>query len=82
MKYVHDNDGIEEEVTLKEVIRLGKTDANFRKSIVTSAETLNTIVDALIRELLKLRNETGESRLKIIASALNQKHCIQVSHRG
>ena len=37
-----------------------------------------TIVDASIRELDRLRTETGENRLKIIASALNFEHCRQV----
>ena len=45
---------------------------------MTSTETLNTIVDASIRELDRLRTETGEGRLKIIASALNFEHCRQV----
>ena len=58
--------------------RLGEEDADFRRSIVTSAETLNTIVDASIRELERLRAKTGEKRLKIIASALNFEHCRQI----
>ncbi|MFY2643003.1 DEAD/DEAH box helicase [Achromobacter insuavis] len=78
LRYVR-RDGSEEiEVALEEVRRLGETDADFRRSIVTSTETLNTIVDASIRELDRLRNETGEARLKIIASALNFEHCRQV----
>jgi predicted HTH domain antitoxin len=60
------------------VRRLGEEDADFRRSIVTSAETLNTIVDASIRELERLRAKTGEKRLKIIASALNFEHCRQI----
>jgi len=45
---------------------------------VTSTETLNTIVDASIRELDKRREAAGDSRLKIIASALNYDHCRQI----
>jgi CheY-like chemotaxis protein len=48
---VRNEDGQEIEVSLEEVRRLGEQDADFRRSIVTSAETLNTIVDASIREL-------------------------------
>lgn len=78
LRYVRREDGEEIEVGLAEVRRLGETDADFRRSIVTSEETLNTIVDASIRELHRLRTETGERRLKIIASALNFEHCRQV----
>lgn len=78
LRYVR-RDGTQEiEVSLDEVRRLGETDADFRRSIVTSTETLNTIVDASIRELDRLRAETGEARLKIIASALNFEHCRQI----
>ncbi|MBU1740991.1 MAG: DEAD/DEAH box helicase, partial [Proteobacteria bacterium] len=52
--------------------------ADFRRSIVTSEETLTTIVDASIRELQRMRGETGNTRLKIIASALNYQHCHQI----
>ena len=79
LKYVREEDGQEIEVSLKEVRQLGEDDARFRRSIVTSKETLTTIVDASINELRKLRNSTGENRLKIIATALNQQHCIQVT---
>ena len=78
LKYVRQKDGKEIEVGLEEVRRLGEQDADFRRSIVTSGETLSTIVDASIRELEKRRNATGERRLKIIASALNYRHCIQI----
>ena len=78
LRYVRREDGEEIEVDLAEVRRLGETDADFRRSIVTSTETLNTIVDASIRELDRLRADTGEARLKIIASALNFEHCRQV----
>ena len=66
------------EVGLEEVRRLGEQDADFRRSIVTSTETLNTIVDASVRELDKLRQTADDNRLKIIASALNYEHCRQV----
>lgn len=78
LRYVRREDGQEIEVGLDEVCRLGEEDADFRRSIVTSTETLNTIVDASIRELYRLREQTGEIRLKIIASALNYEHCRQV----
>lgn len=78
LRYVRREDGAEIDVTLDEVRRLGEEDADFRRSIVTSQETLNTIVDASIRELQKLRAATSDDRLKIIASALNFEHCRQV----
>lgn len=78
LRYVREEDGNEIEVTLDEVRRLGEEDASFRRSIVTSQETLNTIVDSSIRELDRLREETGDPRLKIIASALNYDHCRQI----
>jgi superfamily II DNA or RNA helicase len=79
LKYVRRGENGEQEVTLDEVRRLGEEDADFRRSIVTSQETLDTIVDASINELEELRRITGENRLKIIASALNYEHCIQVT---
>jgi superfamily II DNA or RNA helicase len=78
LRYVRYEDGKEVEVSLDEVRRLGEEDADFRRSIVTSTETLNTIVDASIRELERLRSNTGDNRLKIIASALNFDHCRQI----
>jgi superfamily II DNA or RNA helicase len=78
LRYVRTEDGQEIEVSLDEVRRLGEEDADFRRSIVTSAETLNTIVDASIRELDRLRTESGDRTLKIIASALNFAHCHQI----
>lgn len=78
LRYVHHEDGQEIEVNLEEVRRLGEQDAGFRRSIVTSAETLKTIVDASIRELDKLRQSGANKQLKIIASALNQEHCRQI----
>lgn len=78
LRYVRRQDDQEVEVSLDEVRRLGEDDADFRRSIVTSRETLNTIVDASIRELDRLRAVTGENRLKIIASALNYEHCRQI----
>jgi hypothetical protein len=75
---VRREDDREVEVDLEEVIRLGAEEAGFRRSIVTSAETRDTIVDASIHELQRLRRETGEPRLKIIASALNHEHCIDI----
>ncbi len=78
LKYVRRENGQEIEVSLDEVRRLGEQEADFRRSIVTSNETLTTIVDASIRELDRIRTETGDQRHKIIASALNFEHCRQV----
>jgi superfamily II DNA or RNA helicase len=79
LRYVRREDSQEIEVSLDEVRRLGEQDADFRRSIVTSTETLSTIVDASIRELDKLRAANGDDkRLKIIASALNFEHCGQI----
>ena len=79
LRYVRREDGQEIEVSLAEVRRLGEQDSDFRRSIVSSTETLNTIVDASIRELAKLRASNGnDTRLKIIASALNYAHCKDV----
>lgn len=78
LRYVRREDGQEIEVSLDEVRRLGEQDADFRRSIVTSTETLNTIIDASIRELDKRRQAADDNRLKIIASALNYEHCRQI----
>lgn len=77
LRYVR-NDGQEIEIPLEEVRRLGEEEADFRRSVVTSKETLTTIVDASIRALERRRTETQDARHKIIAAALNQAHCIQV----
>ncbi|TXL02890.1 DEAD/DEAH box helicase [Methylococcaceae bacterium CS1] len=78
LKYVRKKDGQEVEVLLDEVIKLGETDADFRRSIVTSKESLDIIVNASIHELEQLRETTSNKKLKIIASALNYDHCIQI----
>lgn len=78
LRYVRRENGQEIVVTLDEVRRLGEQDADFRRSIVTSTETLTTIVDASIRELDRIRTDTGDQRHKIIASALNFEHCRQI----
>jgi superfamily II DNA or RNA helicase len=78
LRYVRREDDQEIEVGLDEVRRLGEDDADFRRRIVTSTETLNTIVNASIRELDRLRTQTSDNRLKIIASALNYEHCRQI----
>lgn len=62
-----------------EVRRLGQENAEFRRGIVMSEETLASIVNQSINELRRLREETDEQRLKIIASALNYEHCIQIT---
>jgi superfamily II DNA or RNA helicase len=78
LKYVRRADGQEIVVPLEEVVKLGEDEADFRRSIVTSRETLDTIVDASIRQLEKLRKDSNEPNLKIIASALNYEHCRQI----
>lgn len=78
LHYVRHEGGEEVEVSLDEVRRLGEEDAQFRRSIVSSAATLTTIAEASIRKLRELREVSQEPRLKIIASALNMAHCQQV----
>ena len=78
LRYVRREDEQEIEVDLEEVRSLGEQDADFRRSIVTSTETLDTIVNASLRELEKRREAAGDNRLKIIASALNYEHCGQI----
>jgi superfamily II DNA or RNA helicase len=79
LKYVRREDNKEIEVSLREVIELGEQDSDFRRSIVSSKQSLATIVDCSIREMRKLRESTGDNRIKIIASALNHQHCIQIT---
>lgn len=79
LRFVRRDDEQEVEVTLDEVRRLGEEDAGFRRSIVTSRETLTTIVDASIRELRRIRADAQDEKFKIIASALNLAHCIQIT---
>lgn len=74
-----DNEGSEITLTSPEDIkRLGEEEASFRRGVLMSDETLSTLVDLSIKELYRLRQESGENRLKIIASALNYGHCIQI----
>lgn len=79
LKYIRNDDGHEVEVSIDEIRKLGEEDSKFRRGIVSSPETLNTIIDCSIRELFALRERTGEKRHKIIASALNYAHCIQIT---
>lgn len=79
LRYIDRNDGQERIIGPDEVRDLGETDAEFRRGIVMSEETLASIVDQSVAELRRLRTETGERRLKIIASALNYDHCIQIT---
>jgi superfamily II DNA or RNA helicase len=79
LRYVDRSGGQERVIGPDEVRALGETDAEFRRGIVMSDETLGSIVDQSIAELRRLRQETGEQRLKIIASALNYDHCIQIT---
>ena len=78
LTYVDKSSGEERTIGLKEVIDLGQESAEFRRGIVMSEESLSSIVDCAIGELRRLRQETEEQRLKIIASALNIDHCIQI----
>jgi DNA or RNA helicases of superfamily II len=79
LTYIDRSNGEERTIGLQEVIDLGQQDAEFRRGIVMSEHTLASIVDCSIAELRRLRDETGEQRLKIIASALNIDHCIQIT---
>jgi superfamily II DNA or RNA helicase len=79
LRYVDRSSGQERLIGPDEVRQLGEDDAEFRRGIVMSDETLASIVDQSINELQRLRTETGERRLKIIASALNYDHCIQIT---
>jgi superfamily II DNA or RNA helicase len=79
LRFVDRAGGQERLIDADEVRRLGEADAEFRRGIVMSEETLNSIVDQSIGELQRLRAATGEPRLKIIASAVNYDHCIQIT---
>ena len=78
LRYVDRASGEERVIDADEARRLGENDAEFRRGIVMSDGTLGSIVEQSIVELRRLRQETGEQRLKIIASAVNQDHCIQI----
>jgi superfamily II DNA or RNA helicase len=79
LRYVDRSSGQERLIGLDEVRRLGEDEPEFRRGIVMSDGTLASIVDQSINELQRLRRETGENRLKIIASAMNYDHCIQIT---
>lgn len=79
LRYVDRSNAQERLIDADEVRRLGESDAEFRRGIVMSDETLSSIVDQSIVELRRLREEAGEPRLKIIASAVNYDHCIQIT---
>ncbi len=79
LRYVDRSDGQERVIGADEVRRIGEMNAEFRRGIVMSDETLASIIDQSIAELRRLRQETGEQRLKIIASAINYNHCIQIT---
>ena len=79
LRYVDRSGGQERIIGPDEARALGETDAEFRRGIVMSDESLRSIIDHAIAELRRLRQETGEQRLKIIASAVNIDHCIQVT---
>lgn len=77
--YIDSSSGEERKIGVQEVRELGESNAEFRRGIVMSNETLDSMVSYSIQELEKLRTETGENRLKIIASGINQNHCIQIN---
>jgi superfamily II DNA or RNA helicase len=79
LRFVDRSGGQERVIGPEEVRALGESDAEFRRGIVMSDETLNSIVDHSVTELRRLQTETGEQRLKIIASAVNLDHCIQIT---
>jgi superfamily II DNA/RNA helicase len=79
LRYVDRSSNEERVIGAEEVRLLGEIDAEFRRGIVMSEETLGSIVDQSIFELRRLRQETGEQKLKIIASAINLDHCIQIT---
>lgn len=78
LRYIDRAAGQERVIGPDEARALGEQNAEFRRGIVMSDETLGSIVDQAINELQRLRRETGEQRLKIIASAINYEHCIQI----
>lgn len=64
-----DSDGNEITLTNPEDIkRLGEEEASFRRGVLMSDETLSTLVDLSIKELNRLREESGEKKVK--------NHCI------
>jgi len=78
LRYVEHVGDQEVEIAIDEIRRLGETDAKFRRRILMSEESLNSIVDASIQRLRELRQRTGDQRHKIIVAALNETHCRQV----
>lgn len=78
LRFMQHENGQDIEIPLAEVIRRGEEESRFRRGILTSKKTLDAIVDASLGELDKLRERAGESKLKIIASALNYGHCHQI----
>ena len=59
LRYVDRSDGQERIIGPDEVRALGETDADLRRGIVMSEETLSSIVDQTINELRRLRTENG-----------------------
>jgi superfamily II DNA or RNA helicase len=79
LRFVDRSTGTERVVGPDEARELGESNAEFRRGIVMSEETLRSLVDLSIAELRRLRTEANEPRLKIIASAVNYDHCIQIT---
>lgn len=78
LKFVTTEGGSKTELGLKDIIRLGKKNPDFRKSILSSEESLKTFIEVSIRELQRIRLETNDPKHKIIASAINLNHCKQI----
>ncbi|ONF90892.1 DEAD/DEAH box helicase [Leptospira santarosai] len=78
LKFVTIEGGPKTELELKDIIRLGKKNPAFRKSILSSEESLKTFIEVSIQELERIRRETNDPKHKIIASAINLNHCKQI----
>ncbi|EMO55144.1 DEAD/DEAH box helicase [Leptospira noguchii] len=78
LKFVTTEGGSKTELELKDVIRLGKKNPDFRKGILSSEASLKTIIEASNRELQRIRLETNDPKHKIIASAMHWNHCKQI----
>ncbi|EMO58389.1 type III restriction enzyme, res subunit [Leptospira santarosai str. CBC1416] len=78
LKFVTIEGGPKRELELKDIIRLGKKNPAFRRSILSSEESLKTFIEVSIQELKRIRRETNDPKHKIIASAINLNHCKQI----
>ncbi|WP_004471974.1 DEAD/DEAH box helicase [Leptospira santarosai] len=78
LKFVTNEGGPKTELELKDVIRLGEKNPAFRRSILSSEESLKTFIEVSIKELKRIRRETNDPKHKIIATAINLNHCKQI----